>query len=422
MNDAPTAAAPGLYARTPMFVRILIGLVIGFILGLSMKEHAEKLKPVSDMVLGLLRLLATPLVFLAITLSLLRTNISGRSGLRLLYLIFSNTLAAIIIGLGVVNLLKPGEGAGLQADPHALDNKVAFDVRHDLLEKILPKNFISPFLNNDILPLLVIAITIGFALKSVRREGHEAGVHQIETLMETLLQVVMQLLHGLFHLVPFAVCAVVAATVGKNGFAPFHAMGHFVLAVLLALGLQGVFYLCRVRLNSWVRPLALLRGGRDALITAFSTASSTATLPITLECARDKLKLREKSASMGVIVGGNLNNDGTALYEAMAALFVAQALGIHLDLSQQLIVVIMSVVASVGAAGIPEAGLVTMMAVFAAVKLPIEYIPLLLTVDWFLDRCRTVMNVMGDLTVSCILDGRTAEEAPEEPLPAEATV
>ena len=111
---------------------------------------------------------------------------------------------------------------------------------------------------------------------------------------------------------------------------------------------------------------------------------------------------------MGVMVGGTFNHDGTALYEAMAALFVSQMLGQHLSLEQQVLVVFMSVTASVGAAGIPEAGLVTMMAVFSAVHLPVEYIPFLLPLDWFLDRCRTAINVMGDMTVTCLLDGRKA--------------
>ena len=113
---------------------------------------------------------------------------------------------------------------------------------------------------------------------------------------------------------------------------------------------------------------------------------------------------------MGALVGSNFNNDGTALYEAMSALFISQMLGIHLNLGQQLMVVITSVVASVGAAGIPEAGLVTMTLVFTAVGLPTPYIALLLTVDWFLDRCRTAINVMGDMNVSCLLDGRTKGE------------
>jgi Na+/H+-dicarboxylate symporter len=146
---------------------------------------------------------------------------------------------------------------------------------------------------------------------------------------------------------------------------------------------------------------------RDALTMAFSTGSSTATMPVTYQCLTEKVGVREKSASMGALVGANFNNDGTALYEAMAALFVAQLLGQHLSIGQQLTIVLTSIVASVGAAGIPEAGLVTMTLVFTAVGLPVEYIALLLTVDWFLDRCRTTINVLGDVNVSCLLDGRT---------------
>jgi Na+/H+-dicarboxylate symporter len=158
----------------------------------------------------------------------------------------------------------------------------------------------------------------------------------------------------------------------------------------------------------------LLRGTRDALVMAFSTASSTATMPVTYACLKDKVGLREESASLGALVGANFNNDGTALYEAMAALFVAQMLGVELSFGQQLMVVVTSVLASVGAAGIPEAGLVTMTLVFKAAFVEknvrdaaLAFIPVLLTVDWFLDRCRTTINVMGDMNVSCLLDGKT---------------
>jgi Na+/H+-dicarboxylate symporter len=229
--------------------------------------------------------------------------------------------------------------------------------------------------------------------------------------LDTGFQVVLKLLHVVFFFVPLAVFCVVAAVVAKDGFGAFTKFAYFVIAVLLALALQGVFYMTRLRLGSWVRPKRFFRGSLDALTMAFSTASSTATLPVTYRCAVEKIGLRDENARLGTMVGGNLNNDGTALYEAMAALFVAQALGMHLGMGQQLVVVFMAVIASVGAAGIPEAGLVTMMAVFTAVKLPIDYIPLLLTVDWFLDRCRTAMNVMGDLTVSSLLDGKTPDPA-----------
>jgi DAACS family dicarboxylate/amino acid:cation (Na+ or H+) symporter len=132
-------------------------------------------------------------------------------------------------------------------------------------------------------------------------------------------------------------------------------------------------------------------------------------MPVTFRCLRERVGLREQSASMGALIGANFNNDGTALYEATAALFISQMLGRQLDLGQQLVVVLTSVVASVGAAGIPRAGLVTMTLVFRAVNLPPEYITILFAVDWFLDRCRTMVNVLGDVTVSCVLDGKKSE-------------
>jgi len=144
-------------------------------------------------------------------------------------------------------------------------------------------------------------------------------------------------------------------------------------------------------------------------------------MPVTFERLCNRVGLRKRSASLGALVGSNFNNDGTALYEAMAALFIAQMLGQHLTLYDQILVVLTSVVASVGAAGIPEAGLVTMTLVFTAVKLPIEYIALLLSVDWFLDRCRTAINILGDMNVACLLDGPTRESAEERASTESAT-
>jgi Na+/H+-dicarboxylate symporter len=224
-------------------------------------------------------------------------------------------------------------------------------------------------------------------------------------------------LHWLIDFVPLAVLGIIASKVGTEGFGAFIALGAFVFAVILALLLQATYYLLRIKFGSWVRPLDLIKGTRDALVMAFSTGSSTITMPVTYACLKDRVGLRDESASLGALVGANFNNDGTALYEAMSALFVAQLLGMNLSLAQQVIVVLTSVIASVGAAGIPEAGLVTMTLVFKAVHLPVEYIAILLTVDWFLDRCRTAINVMGDMNVSCLLDGKTKpvkETAPAE--------
>lgn len=218
------------------------------------------------------------------------------------------------------------------------------------------------------------------------------------------------ILHWVLDLVPLAVLCTVAQVVGVKGFEPFAKLAWFIGAVVIGLFLQAVWYLARIRYGCWVSPKRVLLGMRDALVMAFSTSSSAATMPVTYACLRDNVGLREESAAMGALVGSNFNNDGTALYEAMAALFIAQMIGIPLSMPQQLIVVLMSIVASIGAAGIPEAGLVTMTLVFEAVHLPKEYIFLLLPVDWFLDRCRTAINVLGDVNVSCMLEGKQQNE------------
>lgn len=416
-RDVTSAAAPtswlGWYHRVPLYLRILIALLIGVAVGWLMGERAEVFKPLSAVVLRLLAAVATPLIFVAVVHALVRAEVSGRLAGRMVYLLMFNTVVAILVGLAVANLLQPGRHADLHPAEEKLPQK-PYSLKDDLIGK-LPGSVLRPLVDNDILGVIVIALAVGIALRVVRARMQREQVvsyRAVEDLLETALQLVMVVLHWVIALVPLAVFGVVAQLVGVKGIEGFLPLLWFVLAVLLALSIQACYYLVRLRFGSWVRPEAFLRGGSDALLMAFSTASSAATMPVTFECMREKVGVSEEAASLGVLVGGTFNHDGTALYEAMAALFISQVLGQPLGFTEQLVVVLMAVVASVGAAGIPEAGLVTMMAVFTAVKLPVEYIPLLLTVDWFLDRCRTAINVMGDMTVTCMLDGTTRPEPP----------
>ena len=272
----------------------------------------------------------------------------------------------------------------------------------------IPKSLFGP-LGDDgrVLSVIFLALAFGIALRRLKHEP----VGNVDQLTLVAFNALVIVLHWVLEVIPLAVFGIMTALIAHGKYRDLAGLGAFVLAVILALLLQTAYYLVRVRLCSWVRPLDLIRGTRDALVMAFSTGSSTATMPVTYACLKDRVGLREQSASMGALVGSNFNNDGTALYEAMAALFIAQSLGQHLTLVQQLIVVLTSIVASVGAAGIPEAGLVTMTLVFDAVGLPKEHIVILLTVDWFLDRCRTTINVMGDTNVACLLDGQDPRTA-----------
>ncbi len=415
--SAPTSSPPvrrkGWFAL-PLSIKIIIALVIGGLAGTLWGPEAAVLKPVSDVVLGFLKLLATPLILLAVMRALMQSNVGGRKAGKLLWILMSNTVVAILVGILVANVLQPGSHFKPDVATKVIDKK-PYNLLDDLLTRI-PTDIVSPLLKNEILGIIVLAVVFGLAFRKVKQSNDpsiQSGLSTIENLMNAIYAAVMVMLHWVFELVPIMVLAVVTRTVGEKGFHPFVTLLWFALAVISALLIMACFYLFRLRLQSWVRPVAFLRGAKDALAMAFSTASSAATLPVTFESATKSIGVSEENASLGIMVGGTFNHDGTALYEAMAALFISQFLGLNLGFEQQFTVVIMSVVASVGAAGIPEAGLVTMLAVFTAVKLPTEYIAFLLPLDWFLDRCRTTINVMGDLSSTCILDGKVRPVAIE---------
>jgi len=408
------------WQKTPLYARILGAMALGVALGLALGSHAGPLSIPSKLVLRLLGALAPALVLFAIVQALVNARLEQGKAKRLVRLLTLNTLVAIFIGLMVANVVQPGRWSSMlqpSASAAAEHAKGKPDMLGQFLENV-PKSLLGPLTDDGkVIGVIFLGIAFGLAL---RKSAHRP-VSSVKDAVDIGLEALISVLHFVIELVPIAVLGLVASIVGVQGFAPFGALGAFILAVLLALLLHSAYYLTRIRFGSWVAPFSLLRDTRDALLMAFSTGSSTVTMPLTYERLTKGVGLREESASLGALVGANFNNDGTALYEAMAALFVsqlvvAQGLGHELTISQQLMVVLTSVVASVGAAGIPEAGLVTMTLVFNAVDLPIEYIALLLPVDWFLDRCRTVINVLGDMNVSCMLDGQhRAQVTPDVP-------
>jgi len=403
----------GAWNAIPLYLRILIGLVLGLIVGVAFGPRAANLDIPARLVLRVLGALAPAIILLAVVNALMTADVRGRLAGKMAGLLGLNTLVAIFIGLGVANVVRPGKHASLPP-PELPAGAPKGDVFAQLLDNI-PDSLLKPLVENKVIGVVLIAVAVGLAARRLlveRRAAVQRGV-------DAAFDIVIILLHWTIAFVPLAVFGKVASIVGKSGFAPFVALGAFVGAVMLALLLQLCWYLVRIRFGSWVRPLEVLRAVRDALVMAFSTASSTATMPVTYSRLKN-LGLREGSASMGALVGSNFNNDGTALYEAMSALFIAQMIGYDLSLADQVMIVLTSIIASVGAAGIPEAGLVTMTLVFTAVNLPTEYIALLLTVDWFLDRCRTAINVMGDVNVACLLDGKV-KAVPEVRVPEPAT-
>jgi Na+/H+-dicarboxylate symporter len=409
--------------KLPLYLQIIAALVLATIVGILLgaghlsvdKETIEHLALPCTLILKALRTLATPLIFLAIVHTFLTADIPGKSGRKLFGLLMGNTTVAIIIGLVVANVLQPGVGSKLPRPTTTTSVKPLDPL--SLISDMVPDSVLKPLVDNNVISLIFVALALGIVLRAIKTEQiarSQTEYLAIERVIDILFKAVIRILHWVIALIPIAVFGIVSKTIANKGFEPFQSLGSFVIAVLLALALQATYYLIRLKFGSWVSPQKFLQGGRDALISAFSTASSTATVPITYEVLTSKIGLRESSASLGALVGSNFNNDGTALYEAMSALFIAQVVGQNLTLGQQLMVMLTSIVASVGAAGIPEAGLVTMTLVLTSVGLPTEFVALLITVDWFLDRCRTAINVMGDMTVSALIDGKYPLQSPKQ--------
>ena len=412
--DAPSTGFLAWWRRTPLYLRIIGGLVLGVAAGLALGEKAASLAIPSKLILQLLGALAPALILAAITHALMTAQFEKGTAGRLIRLLVLNTLVAIVIGLLVANILRPGHWSDMPPAPptgglHGESGQPGMLAQ--FLENV-PRSLLGPLTDHGkVIGVIFLAIGFGFAF----RKMGDRPVAKFSDLVSIAFDALVILLHWIIDFIPIAVFGIVASIIGTQGFGAFKSLGAFVIAVLCGLTLQACFYLLRIRFGSWVRPGVLLKKTFDALVMAFSTDSSTATMPLTYECLRKRVGLREKSASLGALVGSNFNNDGTALYEAMSALFISQllahqGLGDPLTLGQQLTVVLTSVIASVGAAGIPEAGLVTMTLVFNAVGPPPAYIAMLLPIDWFLDRSRTAINVMGDMNVACLLDGKTREE------------
>jgi Na+/H+-dicarboxylate symporter len=418
--------------KLPLYTQIIFALVIAVILGILLgagqpilpKENLQNLAMPAVLILRALSMLATPLIFLSIVNTLMTADLPGGAAKRLSFLLTSNTLVAIVVGLVVANTVQPGNWNKLAQPSAEKAAEIAAKAKGfdplQLLDSIVPNSIVKPFADpTSVISLVLLGLGMGIALRMLKQSQIAQArddYKSIEQVVGILFTTVIQMLHWVIMLVPLAVLGIVTRTIAIQGFAPFRSLLIFVVAVILGLAIQGGYYLLRVQWGSWVTAKHLLTKGADPLIAAFSTASSTATMPITYETLIEKVGLRKSSASLGALVGSNFNNDGTALYEAMSALFIAQSLHLNLTISQQFLVMLTSIFASVGAAGIPEAGLVTMSLVFNSVGLPTEYIAILLTVDWFLDRVRTAINVMGDMTVSCLVDGRTPKLPTESPL------
>jgi Na+/H+-dicarboxylate symporter len=323
-------------------------------------------------------------------------------GLTILYYA-STTALAVLIGLVVVNLIQPGSGMNelSQAVPEKVANLETATFTSIILKFITP-NLIASAAELDLLPIIVFSLLFAAALTTVGEKGLP-----VIRFFDGLNEVMMKLVIWLMYLAPLGIFALIAARLGAAGggsafWIEISSVGWYCIAVILGLFIHFLLLFGILKLFS-NHGIAYLKQMMRALLTAFGTASSSATLPLTMECAIEA-GVDKRAVKFVLPLGATVNMDGTALYEAVAVMFIAQAYGYTMDLNQQIIIFVTATLAAIGAAGIPQAGLVTMVIVLTAVNLPLEGIGMLLAVDWFLDRFRTMVNVWGDSTGAAIIE------------------
>ena len=393
--------------------RIAAGLALGVLVGMAAGPAAGPLGELGKLVIQLIKAAAAPLLFLAIVNAVLKTEVKARSAARMAAVACFNATIALLLGLALSNLLKPGLHLQAQAVPAGVKAtaKLSFD---KFMDGLIPTSFAGPFVENAVIQLVVLALLLGFGLRRARAEKAD-GAAALEELAAGALRVTEVALGWIIQLVPLAVFGVVAKAVGQYGFGPLKGLGVYVGVGLLGLALHSlIVYQLWLVLYAKIGLARFWRIAKDPVVYAAGANSSLATLPVTLT-ALDKLGVSRSSATLGACVGTNLNNDGIILYEAMAVLFVAQAHGLELSLSQQIFAALSCIVAAIGIAGVPEAGFVSLSLVLATCGLPTELLPLLLTVDWIVARGRSIVNVLSDMLVSIILDrwdGRDLSRAP----------
>lgn len=407
MESAPTPTR----RRFPFFARILLAMLLGAGTGIVLGKRTEPLGQLGNVLIVLIKTLAAPLLFLAVVDAFLRTSIRARSGLLMLAITMTNAVLALAIGLGLSNALRPGDymertsTLSAAGDP-ALSRVGKIDIWKEITSYV-PTSVVKPFLDNSIITIIILALMAGSALRYVKNEQVAAGEQAyrvVEDLVSTAFRAVEVLLGWVIVFIPLAVFGVVARTIGRDGFSPLMGLAAYVGVAVLGLALQVLIVYQAWLLLVARMPLRLFwRGARDAVVYALGASSSLATLPVTLRCLND-MGVKPQSARLAACVGTNLNNDGILLYEAMAVLFVAQVYGIHLPLGQQLLAAASCALAGIGIAAVPDAGLISLALVLATVNLPLEILPLLLTVDWLLSRCRAMTNVTSDILVAVLLD------------------
>jgi Na+/H+-dicarboxylate symporter len=395
--------------------QILIGVFVGLLIGLYIKLNPYAIGTdsiiyvadlIADIFVSSLKMVLIPIIFFSISVGI--ANLSGhKQSSRIWFLTFSfffiSMALAIILGLGSMNLFEPGRGISLSIFSEQLNNFHLTSIPlSGFIKQFLSSIFVNPFkamTEGNILGVITFSILVGFAIAKGRKEFFE-----VKKIFNGLLGITMKIVSWIVKFSPYGVSALIIKLVSQQSPDLFITLSKFIIVIIGMTLFHGIVILpLLLYFFTKINLFILWQGAREAIMTAFATSSSSATIPITLRAVEKNLKVKSDIAGFVIPIGATMNMDGTALYEASAALFIANLSGIDLSIGQQIIVFFTAMIGAIGAPGIPSAGMVTMAMVLQSVGLPLEALAILLPIDRLLDTFRTAVNVEGDIVVSLIV-------------------
>jgi proton glutamate symport protein len=398
---------------------IILSIVLGCLSGWIAK--AKELVWITDtaifistIFLRLLRMIIIPLIISSIISGVVgigNPKRLGKLGIKTFSYYILTSFIAIVTGLFFVNMIQPGINTTLLLNQTPSPINTEKGTLIDIFIRMIPTNFFESVAQGKMLPVIFFSIIFGFFMLQSKK------TQQLQKCIEGIFDTMMKITQKIIFLAPFGVWGLMTKLVATTGFSAFKPLSWYALTVLLSLLFHGSITLpILVWITSRKSPWLLFKHMRSALLTSFSTSSSSATLPLTMESLEKNAKVSNETSSFVLPLGATINMDGTALYECVAVVFIAQAYGVDLNLSNQIIIVITAMLASIGAAGIPMAGLVMMSVVLNAVGLPLEGVGLIIAVDRVLDMCRTTINVWSDSCGAFLIDNLDKKYANKNPI------
>lgn len=396
------------YRSVPIIYRIGAAFVLGSLAGLTIGEPMTALQPLGDLFVRLLSMIVVPIVVFTLLMGVrhLTPSSLGRVGGQVVVLYAITSTIAVAIGLTVANLINPGQGLTLVEGEIDAQEAPSFA---EVFLGIVPENPIEAMATGDILAVLFFVIVFGLSLALVQEstddERVQNGVETFFDLAEAGSEALFKLVWGIMEYGVLGVFALMAAVFAEAGIGALSTFA--LLAATLVLGVTlhiSIVYLGTIiALLTQQSPVAFLAGIKEAMLTSVSIASSSATLPISMSNAEDNLRIDEGIYGFSLPLGATINMDGTGMYQGIVAIFAANLVGVSLTLTEQITVVTIAVLASIGTAGVPSAGLILLTLVLTQLGLPLEVVGFIAGIDPLLDRLRTMTNVTGDLAVATLV-------------------